>query len=92
MKSIDGEVYRRIRRHLIQSGEKFKQTPYSNIVCLSDHADPTPSSPSLVLSSKSNSELQPDIKLIDSAPHPTPYVTRYGTTVKPNIFVFVLMP
>lgn len=72
VKSTDRAVYRRNRRHLIQSGEKF-DTDLDHIIlqvqfCLANHTQ----------------KPQPEIKHIDSAPFPTSYVICYGKTVQPK--------
>ena len=88
VKNTDGAVYRRNRRHLMQTNEKFEpDIPDVNIVSPSNHpvAPPILASPSQ--SSLPIPESQLETKQVNSAPNFAPYTTRSGRTVKPKVIV-----
>ncbi|XP_062573713.1 uncharacterized protein K02A2.6-like [Saccostrea cucullata] len=89
VKSTEGAVYRRNRRHLIKSKEKFEpDVSDSNIV---NFREPSTSPP--IRTSPSN-PVEPISETATEAKHdspatcnPTPYITRYGRIVKPKVIL-----
>ncbi|XP_061167817.1 uncharacterized protein LOC133176762 [Saccostrea echinata] len=85
VKSTEGALYRRNRRHLIHSKENFEpDTSDSNIVSFTEPSTSPPSSAS-PHSVQPISEPATEVKHESPATcNPTPYITRYGRVVKPK--------
>ncbi|XP_062576025.1 uncharacterized protein K02A2.6-like [Saccostrea cucullata] len=92
VKSTEGAVYRRNRRHLIKSKEKFKpDVSDSNIV---NFTEPSTSPPIPTTATSLPNPVEPISEPATEAKHdppascnPSPYITRYGRIVKPKVIV-----